>query len=118
MKYAYQMHRSNAKRRKPDHFRNGIPFELSFEEFEALWMAHPEKWEEKKRSMLGESRFKCQWEIDRIDPYQGYHKDNVRIVSKIVNIHYWYNPRIGQMELDLSVIRDADDEAWKEGVPF
>lgn len=69
-KYSFNYHRNNARKRN-------ISWELSFEEFKKLWLRSG-KWEKKKR---GEA-----WEMHRLDPDQGYKKENIVIIKKALHV--------------------------------
>lgn len=67
--------------------RRDIDFDLSLEEFRDLWERHPEKWEEKVSGVHGMSG--STWTVDRIRPEEGYHADNVQILSLRRNVYKW-----------------------------
>lgn len=117
LEYCYRMQRSNAQRRKPAHFPNGIPFTITREDYAALWEAHPDKWREKKASVQSRSKKRrCRWEVDRIDPFRGYVPGNLRIVSKVMNIYYWHHR--GEFEIQCYTVDDLPRLEDEEEVPF
>lgn len=128
--YAYRMNRGNAKSRKTKRFPDGIPWNLTFEDWEHFWVVrYPDQWEEKRKSLTkpykdgvtGISRRTCVWEVDRVDPEdpRGYHPENIRLVSKMMNVWFQWNPRERMMEFDLNVFIDRNpDFDWAKEVPF
>jgi cupin superfamily acireductone dioxygenase involved in methionine salvage len=66
MKASYYSHRDNAKRR-------GIPFELTFEQFEAFAIKYD--------LVINSGTKKHSLTIDRIRHDKGYTKDNIQVLS-------------------------------------
>jgi len=124
--YAYYMNKSNAKTRKTQAFPEGIPWNLEFEDWCEFWAKYPDQWAEKKRSLQnnksrGVKNRTCVWEVDRIDPDdpRGYHPDNIRIVSKLMNVWYQWNPDMREMDFQLQrFINQNPDFDWAKDVPF
>lgn len=85
MRYAFSYHRASARRR-------GIVWALSFEEFSAFWMSHPEAWEAKRNRLLSSDTNKMRHnaadilEIDRKDANKGYEPGNIQLVTKRINV--------------------------------
>ena len=83
MKYSYKMLKDGARKR-------GIAFELSYQEWEAFWLANPAQWEEKRKS-LTESHsthgrtHRDTWTIDRCNSDGPYAVWNIRLVRMSVN---------------------------------
>ena len=76
MKYYYNSHKQNAKRR-------GIPFNLSYQEWRLFWNRHPKQWIEKISDQVN-------WEIDRLDINRGYELNNIQLLEKYKNVQKWY----------------------------
>lgn len=82
--YSFNLLRSGARRR-------GIVFTITIEDYTDLWMAHPDRWEQKRKNIL---RANCPqgrtgrntWEVDRIDPRLGYEKGNLQLLPKCSNV--------------------------------
>lgn len=68
-RYHFNLQKQNAKRR-------GHEFNLTFDQWKAVWDQHPEKWEDKLKPGM------CEWQMDRIDRRLGYEVGNVQILHK------------------------------------
>lgn len=86
-RYHYNALRGNARRR-------GKNFDLTFDEFKALWLEHPEKWAVKKRPGV-----ECPWQMDRIDNTKGYTAGNIQIIEKRKNILKYHRHDRHQIEV-------------------
>lgn len=71
-RYAFNALKDSAKKR-------GIPFGLSFEEFRAFCLSHPEY-------LPGRGRRSFHLHLDRIDASRGYFADNIQVLSATINI--------------------------------
>ena len=69
-RYYFNAHKCNAKRR-------GIPWHLSFEEFQQIWKQSG-KWKQKLSGQL--------WEMHRLDPDKGYKINNIVIIKKSLHV--------------------------------
>ncbi len=99
-KYHYNALRNNARRR-------GHEFDLSFEDYKAKWMEHPEKWATKL--VPGNE---CHWEMDRKDPRLGYTKNNVQIIEKRMNVLKYHHYDKFILEIDWQEThKPAENEA-------
>jgi len=70
IQYAYQNLRGNAKKRRKE-------FNLTFEEFK--------KWAIETHYMFGKGRQKHSFHVDRIREWEGYHVDNLQVLSNSKN---------------------------------
>ncbi|MBO6572118.1 MAG: hypothetical protein JJ958_06685 [Balneola sp.] len=70
--------RNNARRR-------GIPFDLSFDVYRALYRDHPIA---SKDKLLSDTN--ARYEIDRIDVRKGYTDTNVQLIEKQRNIQKYH----------------------------
>lgn len=81
-KYPFRYHfnalRNNARRR-------GIPFDLSFDVYRALYRDHPIA---SKDKLLSDTN--ARYEIDRIDVRKGYTDTNVQLIEKQRNIQKYH----------------------------
>ncbi len=77
-RYHFNALRNNARRR-------GIPFELSFEVYRALYRDHPVA---SKDKLLTDSN--ARFEVDRIDVRRGYEDDNVQLIEKHRNVQKYH----------------------------
>lgn len=86
-RYFYNVHKQSAKKRN-------IPWELTFEEFKQIWIESGH-WDEKR---FNTELSKTTWTFDRIDVNEGYHKDNIRIVSMMLNVEVWWEEQRWQVD--------------------
>jgi|AntRauTorckE6833_2_1112554.scaffolds.fasta_scaffold01252_3 peroxiredoxin len=88
-KYFYNVHRQNAKKRN-------IPWELTFEEFKEIW-EESGKWNEKR---FNTELSKTTWTLDRKNVNKGYTKNNVRVVSMMLNVEVWWEEDRWQIDFN------------------
>ena len=104
VKYAYRKLRANARRR-------GKRFELTLDEFREFC--------QKTEYLLGKGRSKESYHIDRIDPFGGYTKDNIQVLTNSENvkkhISYMYDFREKKMQFWVQTERPRDPD---ENCPF
>lgn len=86
LRYAYDFHKQNAKRR-------GHRWELTYEDFRHFWLnLHPEHWKKKRANILKDTHTRkvknriCLYEMDRINHEGPYRLDNLQCVPKAVNV--------------------------------
>lgn len=71
IKYSYLNKKRNAK-------RDGIPFTLTLEEYAEFAI--------KTGYLARKGRFKDSYHIDRINEWEGYHKDNIQVLDNSTNV--------------------------------
>ena len=116
MRYAFMYHRASARRR-------GIPWALSFEDFSAFWLSHPEAWEAKVSRLLSSDSNKMRHnaadilEIDRIDPDKGYGAGNIQLATKRVNVIRMWECRSKPPTFAIGCRKSSQEEEGEE-CPF
>ena len=102
-KYYYQKLKHRAKER-------GKVFNLAFEQFKLIWLCEPDKWNDKLTQDI------CKWQMDRIFNDQGYHFDNIQILSKKRNILKYH--RHDKFHLEVRWTKRANKPTTDERAPF